>query len=150
MSSFSFMLAIMRVPAVFTVVIPAVERIIKGASTPNADKLVKYLNAQDNKLYFSTKYNPADVDEALIKEALTKLIERGTPEQIADLNGNVEVSGAVNVPGSDDWTVTLKESSNGEEVNLTLAVSVKNVVELCRSEERRVGKECRSRWSPYH
>ena len=24
------------------------------------------------------------------------------------------------------------------------------VNELCRSEERRVGKECRSRWSPYH
>src|SRR2546425_8150281 len=23
-------------------------------------------------------------------------------------------------------------------------------VETCRSEERRVGKECRSRWSPYH
>ena len=22
--------------------------------------------------------------------------------------------------------------------------------EFCRSEERRVGKECRSRWSPYH
>ena len=22
--------------------------------------------------------------------------------------------------------------------------------EICRSEERRVGKECRSRWSPYH
>ena len=21
---------------------------------------------------------------------------------------------------------------------------------MCRSEERRVGKECRSRWSPYH
>ena len=24
------------------------------------------------------------------------------------------------------------------------------LVELARSEERRVGKECRSRWSPYH
>ena len=24
------------------------------------------------------------------------------------------------------------------------------VVDLLRSEERRVGKECRSRWSPYH
>ena len=24
------------------------------------------------------------------------------------------------------------------------------VTSLCRSEERRVGKECRSRWSPYH
>ena len=23
-------------------------------------------------------------------------------------------------------------------------------VRECRSEERRVGKECRSRWSPYH
>ena len=23
-------------------------------------------------------------------------------------------------------------------------------VEACRSEERRVGKECRSRWAPYH
>ena len=27
----------------------------------------------------------------------------------------------------------------------------KKVLDLgCRSEERRVGKECRSRWSPYH
>ena len=26
----------------------------------------------------------------------------------------------------------------------------KEVVEAERSEERRVGKECRSRWSPYH
>ena len=25
-----------------------------------------------------------------------------------------------------------------------------NVIEKVRSEERRVGKECRSRWSPYH
>ena len=25
-----------------------------------------------------------------------------------------------------------------------------NIVLLLRSEERRVGKECRSRWSPYH
>src|ERR1051326_2588100 len=25
-----------------------------------------------------------------------------------------------------------------------------HVATLCRSEERRVGKECRSRWSPYH
>ena len=26
----------------------------------------------------------------------------------------------------------------------------KNVADAVRSEERRVGKECRSRWSPYH
>ena len=37
---------------------------------------------------------------------------------------------------------------------LTPSVEVKKVtikdITLCRSEERRVGKECRSRWSPYH
>src|SRR3712207_7117750 len=26
----------------------------------------------------------------------------------------------------------------------------REIVYWCRSEERRVGKECRSRWSPYH
>src|SRR5256885_11613112 len=26
----------------------------------------------------------------------------------------------------------------------------KNYISIARSEERRVGKECRSRWSPYH
>ena len=32
--------------------------------------------------------------------------------------------------------------------NKTLAAQLYN--EVLRSEERRVGKECRSRWSPYH
>src|SRR3712207_9345320 len=30
------------------------------------------------------------------------------------------------------------------------AVAVHDAVAFCTSEERRVGKECRSRWSPYH
>ena len=29
-------------------------------------------------------------------------------------------------------------------------IDIKTLSELTRSEERRVGKECRSRWSPYH
>ena len=28
--------------------------------------------------------------------------------------------------------------------------SAKDAIKKLRSEERRVGKECRSRWSPYH
>src|SRR2546426_3420012 len=38
------------------------------------------------------------------------------------------------------------------ERNLGLAGNVKRAFQLSsgRSEERRVGKECRSRWSPYH
>src|SRR2546429_4681481 len=33
---------------------------------------------------------------------------------------------------------------------LSIQVSYPNEADLKRSEERRVGKECRSRWSPYH
>ena len=32
----------------------------------------------------------------------------------------------------------------------TLTTSVSYTFTTARSEERRVGKECRSRWSPYH
>ena len=34
--------------------------------------------------------------------------------------------------------------------NYTIFVGGEYFVHLTRSEERRVGKECRSRWSPYH
>ena len=36
------------------------------------------------------------------------------------------------------------------EINVTSPTGVREVERLGRSEERRVGKECRSRWSPYH
>ena len=32
----------------------------------------------------------------------------------------------------------------------TIISNNEKVINLLRSEERRVGKECRSRWSPYH
>ena len=38
-----------------------------------------------------------------------------------------------------------KQALNGVDVLFMVSAA-----ELCRSEERRVGKECRSRWSPYH
>ena len=34
--------------------------------------------------------------------------------------------------------------------NAKTQIMMKHVFEYTRSEERRVGKECRSRWSPYH
>ena len=41
-----------------------------------------------------------------------------------------------------------KLSTEGQEVTVT--GKFKDFKPLTRSEERRVGKECRSRWSPYH
>src|SRR2546430_3184297 len=46
--------------------------------------------------------------------------------------------------------------SQQKPMNLYIRILLKNHIELVtnvkqlRSEERRVGKECRSRWSPYH
>ena len=37
-----------------------------------------------------------------------------------------------------------------QERRANLAQIPATIQELARSEERRVGKECRSRWSPYH
>src|SRR5256885_15612362 len=36
------------------------------------------------------------------------------------------------------------------QVSVTLSVAIVSSAVTSRSEERRVGKECRSRWSPYH
>ena len=43
-------------------------------------------------------------------------------------------------------------SVKNEIISNSQATSVSNALEgaVARSEERRVGKECRSRWSPYH
>ena len=35
-------------------------------------------------------------------------------------------------------------------VKITVQSAIRRYIEAGRSEERRVGKECRSRWSPYH
>ena len=35
-------------------------------------------------------------------------------------------------------------------LDMTPKETVQKLNKLTRSEERRVGKECRSRWSPYH
>ena len=49
----------------------------------------------------------------------------------------------------DDWLVVCHEKPDGDTLGcLFTLVSVGR--KLLRSEERRVGKECRSRWSPYH
>ena len=56
-----------------------------------------------------------------------------------------------------DVIVNLVDSlpTTGEDVHvrsqhMSLGGCAYNVSDSVRSEERRVGKECRSRWSPYH
>src|SRR3712207_9101371 len=46
--------------------------------------------------------------------------------------------------------VALGTSEDPAVVNEALAAGVRGYLMIKRSEERRVGKECRSRWPPYH
>ena len=56
--------------------------------------------------------------------------------------------------GSKIKAARLKKKMTQEQVAELLGVSRQTISnwenEKSRSEERRVGKECRSRWSPYH
>ena len=75
------------------------------------------------------------------------------PEQQKEiLGGSAGLAGAIVIEsGSDLGEIEIKARGYWEQVwtrfkrdKLALAGGV------TRSEERRVGKECRSRWSPYH
>ena len=67
----------------------------------------------------------------------------------------------VNVGAIEDYYIRMSADINGvDQINANTVIGkiylVVNgvindiIVDLVRSEERRVGKECRSRWSPYH
>src|SRR5690348_14972042 len=53
-------------------------------------------------------------------------------------------------PGADVEVQVLEVDSNKRRISLGLKQTQENPWSAVRSEERRVGKECRSRWSPYH
>ena len=61
--------------------------------------------------------------------------------------GILSISSKQSVPSKD---VSINESSSEFSPNNRLESSSSEYAAQLRSEERRVGKECRSRWSPYH
>src|SRR3712207_8614297 len=66
----------------------------------------------------------------------------------------------IRLPDIDGWTVlhSLKRQNDTREIPVVVVSMVDEpaygadlgAAAYLRSEERRVGKECRSRWSPYH
>src|SRR2546429_5923636 len=49
-----------------------------------------------------------------------------------------------------DWSSFVPPAKGQSYVDVTFGCTVTRLTDASRSEERRVGKECRSRWSPYH
>ena len=61
------------------------------------------------------------------------------------------LSGGANFPNGVPWEKTDDGFNSPKIYNDQIHVLIKNGNDYSwRSEERRVGKECRSRWSPYH
>ena len=55
----------------------------------------------------------------------------------------------LNQPG-DQWMYSLGDDVLGHVIEVVSGMPLDQFMRKRRSEERRVGKECRSRWSPYH
>ena len=75
------------------------------------------------------------------KKAKTKKAPVVEEHELASTEPDPDVAGSVTV----DFNCEL-----GNKVTIYTNVEDSSHMALRRSEERRVGKECRSRWSPYH
>src|SRR3712207_9450177 len=101
---------------------------------------------------FRSKYKELETrDNAVIKEAVEAVVVVLAPfaphlgEELWEMIGK---SGSIfNI----SWPQYDKEAIKADEIEIVVQVNgkVKSKI-MVRSEERRVGKECRSRWSPYH
>ena len=81
----------------------------------------------------------------------------------ADLGQNASLNGAVPFPSDNDWNTDISQSDvDPNSDNLIASIGVGTGLHpdfgsgtyqgaiIGRSDERRVGPACRSRWSPYH
>ena len=83
----------------------------------------------------------------MIETCLNKAISDNTPDILDDLLQEIEAGRAVQtVPAAESAGVRLRRKRKWYKGLAGCAAALL----LLRSEERRVGKECRSRWSPYH
>src|SRR3712207_9222391 len=78
---------------------------------------------------------------------------RGVPQ--IEVSFDIDANGIVNVGAKDLGTgkeqrITITASSGLSDQDIEQMVRDAESHAEDRSEERRVGKECRSRWSPYH
>ena len=65
--------------------------------------------------------------------------------KIVSKAGNVPVAPHIYFP-----TFLDEKNPNERMTGIEMGLELMDTCDMVRSEERRVGKECRSRWSPYH
>ena len=86
-----------------------------------------------------------DANEWLAAEDVKVLVHQSTQKQTIVLSQNrIDNSGASIAVSYDGMSPAIIDSDK------SVTIATVSYTHLTRSEERRVGKECRSRWSPYH
>ena len=83
-----------------------------------------------------------------LNEVINNQNEMNMKENLVSANGNAESANVI-MGNTEELAKNLK-SEEKELERLTKKKANAAVIAAQRSEERRVGKECRSRWSPYH
>ena len=91
----------------------------------------------------------SDPTGAVIANAAVAITNDATQVKHAVISGR---DGLFSFPNMDIGTYTLTVASPGFKTysQQRIILEVGSSIGINRSEERRVGKECRSRWSPYH
>src|ERR1043166_2307475 len=98
-----------------------------------------------------------EIDRGARARVILALLEEDTPQKL-DYGQRVEIEARIrrphnfNNPGSFDYAAYLARQNIFWTATMTRGSAARILPGRCgsRSEERRVGKECRSRWSPYH
>ena len=144
------------------------------ASFTKVDAVPAASEAKDNVLYlvmnadtgFYDIYAKVGTEVVRLDDVSVNLDNYSTTEQMNEAIATAIANKVDKVDGkglsTEDFTTALKEKlvalPEGAEANyvksvsdeFTVSAEGKLEVKEVRSEERRVGKECRSRWSPYH
>ena len=122
-----------------------VKKDVKQATVKNGEN-VEYKITLTNK---GTQAGTVKVTDTVMT-GLT--VDKDTISHNGKLAGNVITWDAVEVPanGTTVLEFTAKVIGNFENGTKITNAAIRVIEKRARSEERRVGKECRSRWSPYH
>src|SRR5437588_10600454 len=121
----------------------------QSVDTPSGKIDITLLSVEKNNEAFIVGYNdiPAAI-AAMADQDPTTFLNNARDGAVKNVNGKGTSEPPVTIDGHPGKEFT-GESSSPQEATFTARVYWVNPHLYQRSEERRVGKECRSRWSPY-
>ena len=94
--------------------------------------------------------NLDETNEQLVLDIFSRLHEQGTTLIVVTHDSHVASCGQRQILLNHGRLVGEKLSESDERRRTSTMLDFDDKPPTTRSEERRVGKECRSRWSPYH